>query len=492
MCGGCGKEVAGWWALVVLLLTRVTTAAATTEDKTGVVRFSPADLLKVVDGTNHLVTWFTNVTVTVDRVAAYVVDQFVSEVRGIGEPMQCTPENDNLVACSNVTYYGEVNITALYLGFSNLHVVLYDENNQTVAEGVMEMAVVLRDQNITLIYTYISSALAIIAYFIMGASVDFKIIKGITKKPVGPAIGAISQFVIMPMISFGLGVLLFPNEPYLRLGLFLSGSCPGGGSSNMWTYLLGGSLDLSISMTTISTIFSFGTVPLWVLLLGPVIMKGVDFVIPYSDIAITSATLILPCLIGMVVQYFIPRINVYAKKVLTGFALFNLALLFSFGTYAYRYIFYFFNWQVVGAGLLLPTLGFTGGLIFALILRQPVASAIAISVETGVQNVVIAIIILQLTLSSPNGELSAIIPASCTLFFPLPLALWLLTKTIYDRVKRSRNPDLPSSSGTDLKELPNGVKDIEKNGKMEKSTTKVPVSTGGGVDNLAADLKDEV
>ncbi|MPC67404.1 Ileal sodium/bile acid cotransporter [Portunus trituberculatus] len=88
----------------------------------------------------------------------------------------------------------------------------------------------------------------------------------------------------------------------MRLGMFLSGCCPGGGASNMWTHLLGGSLDLSCMMTCVSTFVSFASVPLWVLTLGPVIMSDADFIIPYEDITITVISLILPCGLGIILQ----------------------------------------------------------------------------------------------------------------------------------------------------------------------------------------------
>lgn len=59
-------------------------------------------------------------------------------------------------------------------------------------------------------------------------------------------------------MTFGLGYLIFPNDPALHLGMFITGVAPGGGASNIWTFILGGNLDLSLAMTTISTLFSFG------------------------------------------------------------------------------------------------------------------------------------------------------------------------------------------------------------------------------------------
>ena len=43
-----------------------------------------------------------------------------------------------------------------------------------------------------------------------------------------------------------------------ELGVFSAGVAPGGGASNIWSYLLGGDIDLSITMTFISSVFALG------------------------------------------------------------------------------------------------------------------------------------------------------------------------------------------------------------------------------------------
>lgn len=60
-------------------------------------------------------------------------------------------------------------------------------------------------------------------------------------------------------ISFGFAYLFFPSKiSILKMGLFTLGCSPGGGASNIWTYLLGGNLNLSITMTFISTVAALG------------------------------------------------------------------------------------------------------------------------------------------------------------------------------------------------------------------------------------------
>ncbi|XP_071524910.1 ileal sodium/bile acid cotransporter-like isoform X2 [Panulirus ornatus] len=467
------------------------------EEMEGVVRFSPEALLEVVDGTDHVVSWFSNVTSSVDRVWAEMEDLMVAKVTWISEPVEGAPEEDNMTDYTNVTYHGYINISALFLGYNDLHLKLYDKDNVSVASGRMKMTVFLSYQNITDIFTLLLAVLVGFVYFFMGATLDLKVVKGIIKKPVGPFVGVFCQYAFMPTIAFGLGLVIFPDDALLRLGLFLSGSCPGGGASNMWTHLLGGSLDLSIMMTAVSTIVSFVSVPLWVLFMGPVILGGKDasFVIPYENITTTVISLIVPCGLGVLFQIFLPKAVRYCEKVITPLSAFNILFTFTFGVYSYFYIFIIFTWRMLLAGFALPLLGYMSGMVLAKLFRMSLQKVIAISVETGVQNYTIALIILQMTLDSPAGELSAVMPGAATLFTPLPLVVVLVCKKIYNHLNRGRTLDI-SSPATDVKENPADVQDtqmttLEKTSKLEHDIKSSGVANGG-IDNPAADLRDVV
>lgn len=78
------------------------------------------------------------------------------------------------------------------------------------------------------------------------------------KKPIAPAIGFFTQFMLMPLIAYAISqLILVPRELYpFALGLFLTGCSPAGGASNFWTLLLDGNVHLSITMTFISMIAS--------------------------------------------------------------------------------------------------------------------------------------------------------------------------------------------------------------------------------------------
>ncbi len=52
--------------------------------------------------------------------------------------------------------------------------------------------------------------------------------------------------------------MLMPIKPEFGFGLLVTGCCPGGGGSNIWTLLLHGDLNLSMTMTFISSVAALG------------------------------------------------------------------------------------------------------------------------------------------------------------------------------------------------------------------------------------------
>ena len=69
-----------------------------------------------------------------------------------------------------------------------------------------------------------------------------------------------------------------PISFFCRLGLFVLGCSPGGNGSNFWTLLLNGDINLSITMTFVSTIAALGMMPFWIYTLGPYVSED-DLVI---------------------------------------------------------------------------------------------------------------------------------------------------------------------------------------------------------------------
>ena len=59
-------------------------------------------------------------------------------------------------------------------------------------------------------------------------------------------------------LGFAVAKLVPIEDRAISFGIFVCGVCPGGGASNIYTYLLGGDVSLSVTMTLISTVAALG------------------------------------------------------------------------------------------------------------------------------------------------------------------------------------------------------------------------------------------
>ena len=97
--------------------------------------------------------------------------------------------------------------------------------------------------------------------FAVALDLTWEQLRRVLKSPKAPAIGLLAQFGILPAVAFGAGVYL-TDVPSVALGLLLVTCCPGGALSNYLTGVARGDVATSISMTTVSTLFSLVLTPL--------------------------------------------------------------------------------------------------------------------------------------------------------------------------------------------------------------------------------------
>lgn len=131
----------------------------------------------------------------------------------------------------------------------------------------------------------------------MGLTLTFKDFAEVTRNPKAVIIGVIAQFVVMPSLAFMLAKL-FQLSPDLAIGVILVGSCPGGTSSNVMTFLARGNTALSVACTTIST------------LLAPILTPAVFYLFASQWLEINASAMfisvlqmvLLPIFIGLVIR----------------------------------------------------------------------------------------------------------------------------------------------------------------------------------------------
>ena len=111
----------------------------------------------------------------------------------------------------------------------------------------------------------------------IGTKTSFKKCKGKFQKPLGMIIGFISQFTLMPLISLSI-VYLFKAQltKYQSFGLFICGCSPGGTLSNFVVGYVKGDINLSVAMTFTSQFASLFMMPLWIYVYSRVSYNFID------------------------------------------------------------------------------------------------------------------------------------------------------------------------------------------------------------------------
>ncbi|VDK35072.1 unnamed protein product [Taenia asiatica] len=283
--------------------------------------------------------------------------------------------------------------------------------------------------------------------FLMGCELDGRLIWRHMRRPVGAVIGFVCQFGLMPLIAFGVAMVM-PIKPEFGFGLLTAGCCPGGGGSNIWTLLLHGDLNLSMTMTFISSIAALGMMPLMLFIFGRFFIDIHSLRIPYLLIVGQLCYIAVPVIIGMVVKWRLPRVGQILVRLLRPLSFLFIAIIIGFGVYTNLAIYRLIGIYpvIVPTATALPWIGFFLAGFLAFICRRSKAEILTISIETGIHNSGIAILVLIYSMPQPEGDIGAVMPIVVSIFTPLPLAAMVIGQMIkakkssclHERKKKSK------------------------------------------------------
>src|SRR5690606_3723072 len=233
---------------------------------------------------------------------------------------------------------------------------------------------------------------AILALVLFGVALDMKVsdFKGVRSAPRATLIGMLGQFVLLPAVGWGIGMVLKP-APSIALGLILVAACPGGNISNFLTHYARGNTALSITMTSISTLGSLLFTPLNLAFWGSLNPDTARILTAVAldplDVLVTIVVLLgIPAVLGMSVAHWFPRAAARAHKP------FKVLSLLFFGVFVVGAL--AANWQhfidyvgrVVLVVFLMNALGLLVGYWSAGLAGLPVRDRRATSIEVGIQN----------------------------------------------------------------------------------------------------------
>uniref|UniRef100_A0A6P7G2V1 P3 protein-like isoform X2 n=1 Tax=Diabrotica virgifera virgifera TaxID=50390 RepID=A0A6P7G2V1_DIAVI len=338
-------------------------------------------------------------------------------------------DKEYLISTIYDNWKGSFNITGNFLGKTRVSCRKKIEGTKT-PNSSMDVIVIRKKRFIDKMFTGSVATLISILYINFGCALDWKELKTILKRPIGPAIGLFGHFVIMPLLSYTLGVLLFPTSPEMQLGLFFTGVSPAGGASNVWAVLLEGNISLSITMTAASTIAAFAFMPLWIFTLGRVIFQNANLKVPYVEIMTYVVALVVPLAIGYLIQRYLKKVSYFLVKIMKGFSALLILFIIIFAIVTNAYIFKLFSWQIIVAGMGIPWIGYLAGFLIAKLLRQNPVDSLTVAIEVGIQNTGIAIFLLKFALTQPEADLTTVAPVSVAVLTPFPLLLLFIIKKL--------------------------------------------------------------
>jgi BASS family bile acid:Na+ symporter len=252
----------------------------------------------------------------------------------------------------------------------------------------------------------------------MGASMTPRDFLIAFRKPKGILVGLLSQFAVMPLLGFLLAMGLgFPQA--LVVGLLLIACMPGGTTSNVFAYFSKGVLALSIMMTVVSTLVAVVMVPVLLSFYGGLAGVSGEYAIPPSNVAQILVVLLVPTILGMILRKLNP--NVGATVELIGSFMGVFVIIFLIATWVPRnYVLLLetapaIYLATIGIGLL----GMLFGYWVARGLAQDSNRARTISLETGIQNGPLAVLVITLTFSGQMQQDVLLIPVLYSLFIVL-------------------------------------------------------------------------
>ncbi|XP_070541616.1 ileal sodium/bile acid cotransporter-like [Ptychodera flava] len=316
---------------------------------------------------------------------------------------------------------------------------------------------------------YLNYAAVIIIMIGMGGATDIAGIKKSLRRPWGIIVCCLTQFVILPAIAYGLAIAL-DMEPTYAVGLIVQCTAPGGSVSNMLAYFAKGNISLSVCLTTFSTLLAVGTMPLNLFVYGRKWTDAAQIAIPYLNVVISLILTLVPTAFGLLLKYKLPkyidRITQVCSVVGTSLILIGIALR------AYIQPGIFLNsWQIWVLVSCLPIIGGLIGFAASSIICQPCSNRRTIGIETGCQNVALALNVINT--SFPPSPQRAVMQVISSLYGPVMAAELSLIVGVYrafSRYGHCRRCDDAETVKDDVEEVKVG--DINAELKMEDVTCK--------------------
>jgi len=256
----------------------------------------------------------------------------------------------------------------------------------------------------------------IVLSFIMfgvALSIQPKQFTNLIKEPKSLLVGLVSQVIALPLMTFLLVIALNSYiTPTVAMGMILVAACPGGNISNFMTSYSKGNTELSIGLTSTTTLLATITTPFNFAFWGGLYMRYISnkagsylqpLEIDNGQMFQTVFILLgIPLILGIIFAKIFPwlteRIKQPIQYLSIAFFIAMVVLAFSNNLDLFlKHIFYIF-FIVLIHNLLAFTTGFSLGSIF----KVPNHDRRTITIETGIQNSGLGLVLLFNTKIFPH------------------------------------------------------------------------------------------
>lgn len=223
--------------------------------------------------------------------------------------------------------------------------------------------------------------LLMVVMFGMGLTLKLEDFKLVFTRPKDILIGCIAQFTMMPLLAFVLGKV-FSLDAALLAGVVLVGTCPGGTSSNVITYLSKGDVALSVGMTSVNT------------LLAPILTPAITYLLLRTTVSVDPISMflsivkvvIIPITLGFIINKLFGKATQKLVKVLPSISVIAICLIVA-AVVSHN------SEKIMATGIIVfvvvilhNLLGYACGFGLGKLLHMSIPKTKAISIEIGMQN----------------------------------------------------------------------------------------------------------
>ena len=239
--------------------------------------------------------------------------------------------------------------------------------------------------------------------FSLGLTLTLRDFALVARRPLLVGAGFATHLLVLPLLGLVVG-LLFRLSPELALGLFIVSLCPAGTTSNAMTFVGRGNVALAVVLTALSSMVTVFTIPLVLSWAVPWFLAGGTATVPTLSVPAMILQLaritLIPIVVGMVFRHFLPELAARMARWLrpTAFVIVVIVIVFSVAVSAAMVLDNLVRATPAIIALNVAAMGF--GLLLGQLIGVGARDAMTLAIETGVQNVTLAIFLTLTVLGS--------------------------------------------------------------------------------------------